>query len=133
MLLGELLNIVEPKETIYLNVDGLYKQKTDAMELKTDDKVCNYKVNKVMPNKPEEGLIVNVEPDEAEITFRATCKATYKSRLNVPKSLTSKAEVVGFIREHLPSANVEEIEFLQDLDDLDEAVDFEDVDFEEEV
>lgn len=73
------------------------------------------------------------EKDEetVEVPFKVLCKAVYNTTLNVPKEIINNRNrqvLLDYLRDHLGDANVDEIEWLQDLDDLDEAVQMEDID-----
>lgn len=73
------------------------------------------------------------EKDEetVEVPFKVLCKAIYNTTLDVPKEIVNNRNrqvLLDYLRDHLGDANVDEIEWLQDLDDLDEAVQMEDID-----
>lgn len=56
------------------------------------------------------------------VAFNVTCLATYKSSLDLPDNIKTREEIVSYIREHLPDANIQELEFLSDLDEPSESV-----------
>lgn len=65
----------------------------------------------------------------AEVKFKATCLATYTSSLELPPEIDphDEEQVLEYVRENLKDAVIADIEFMQDLENPEEAVDLEDL------
>lgn len=63
----------------------------------------------------------------AKVKFKVACTAVYDSELEIPKEIADdKDAILEYIHEHLNDCNVEDLEWLSDLDP-DEAVTQEDI------
>ena len=63
----------------------------------------------------------------AKVKFKVACIAVYDSELEIPKEIAdNKDEILEYIHEHLNDCNVEDLEWINDLDP-DEAVTQEDI------
>lgn len=63
----------------------------------------------------------------AKVKFKVACIAVYDSELEIPKEIADDKEaILKYIHEHLNDCNVEDLEWLSDLDP-DEAVTQEDI------
>ncbi len=63
----------------------------------------------------------------AKVKFKVACTAVYDSELEIPKEIVDdKDAILKYIHEHLNDCNVEDLEWLNDLDP-DEAVTQEDI------
>lgn len=63
----------------------------------------------------------------AKVKFKVACIAVYDSELEIPKEIADdKDEILEYIHEHLNDCNVEDLEWINDLD-TDEAVTQEDI------
>ena len=63
----------------------------------------------------------------AKVKFKAACIAVYDSELEIPKEIANdKNAILEYIHEHLNDCNVEDLEWLNDLEP-DEAVTQEDI------
>lgn len=53
----------------------------------------------------------------AKVKFKAACIAVYDSELEIPKEIADdKDAILKYIHEHLDDCNVEDLEWLNDLD-----------------
>lgn len=63
----------------------------------------------------------------AKVKFKAACIAVYDSELEIPKEIANdKNAILEYIHEHLNDCNVEDLEWLSDLEP-DKAVTQEDI------
>lgn len=71
---------------------------------------------------------------EHTVAFKVKCYAVYKSQLTLPDEffqgdtqIATDDEILTFVRTHLPDASVDELEFLDDLEDITDSVWQEDI------
>ena len=79
-------------------------------------------------------VITKRREEEHTVSFKAKCYATYKSSLTLPneffkdgKQVASDDEILTFVRTHLQEAPAYDLEFLEDLEDITDAVWQEDI------
>lgn len=70
------------------------------------------------------------EPERHYVSFSVKCIASYQSELELPpeffdaagEQVASEDEILTYVRMHLSEANVHDLEFQDDLDDITDAV-----------